>query len=281
MELKNSCTLIGEVLSSSGPRKKTLEDNSPHNVELGEDSGGILMVGGNTGWMWVADGASDMHSIGGYSSRTLAQDLGRYFTGQILEHPEESPVTPVLISNLFDNAVRLTTDSWNSKLKHDQHAASDLKQKLSAWQNQSGGAEKANIFFEFASTFSSACLDSKGQLTGISIGDSYLMSNPNGLLQFFALKKGAVTLRLKLENNHLQFSVSVPSPENFESQNVHLVALATDGTRETFQHLQNTLPPEFFLSPKSFAGFRKAIGSTLPKTQDDKTLAWLGRINAG
>ncbi len=281
MENKNSCTLIGEVLTSPGPRKKASENDFPHNVELGEDSGGVLMIGGNTAWMWVADGASDMHIVGGFSSRILAQDLGRYFAGQILEQPVELPVSIANIKGCFNNAIRLTADSWNTRLKHDPNVTSDLKQKLSAWQIQSGGADKANIFFEFASTFSSACLDSKGHLTGISIGDSYLMSNPNGLLQFFALKKGAVTLRLKLENNTLQFVTSVPSPENFENQDVHLAALATDGTRETFQHLQKTLPPEFFLSPKSFAGFRKALGSAIPKTQDDKTVAWLGRIDEG
>ncbi len=239
------------------------------------------MTGGQTAWMWVADGASDMHTVGGFSSRILAQELGRHFVTQVLEQPEISSVSKTLNQNHFEQAVSLTAESWTARLNRDANLAADLKQKLAEWQKRSGGADKASVFFEFASTFSSACLDAEGNLTGISVGDSYLMSNPNGLLQVFALKKDSVTLRLKLENNQPVFSVSVPTPETFENQSVHLAILATDGTRETFQHLQKTLPPEFFLTPKNFAGFRKALGSAVPKTQDDKTLAWLGRINAG
>lgn len=281
MEPKQSCTLIGEILSSPGPRKAPIEESIPHNPELAEDSGGVLMIRGQTAWMWVADGASDMHTVGGFSSRILAQELGRHFVTQVLEQPEISSVSKTLMQAHFENAVRLTAESWTFRLNRDANLAADLKQKLTTWQKQSGGKDKASIFFEFASTFSVACLNAEGNLIGISVGDSYLMSNPNGLLQFFALKKGSVTLRLKLKNNEPVFSVSVPTPETFESQNVHLAILATDGTRETFQHLQKTLPPEFFLSPKNFAGFRKALGSAVPKTQDDKTLVWLGRINAG
>ncbi len=272
---------MGEVFSSPGPRKKAHEDNTLHSPELAEDSGGVLMLDGHTSWMWVADGASDMHALGGFSSRFLAQELGRHFIAGILDLPQSTPVSSADLSVYLGNTIRLTVEAWSARLQHDADLTSSITQKLEAWQTQSGGTGNASVFFEFASTFSAVCLNGEGHLTGISVGDSYMLSNPNGLLEFFALKKGAVTLRLKLENGSPVFSVAVPPEETFEHQGVNLAVLATDGTRETFQHLQKVLPPEFFFSPKNFAGFRKALGSAVPKTQDDKTLAWLGLIHAG
>ena len=84
-ENEKNFALICEITTSSGPRKGIPPEKSS-NIELGEDSGGILSLAGQLGIIWIADGTSDSTRIGSFSSRILAQDLGLVFSNEILTH---------------------------------------------------------------------------------------------------------------------------------------------------------------------------------------------------
>ncbi len=271
--------LIGEVLASPGPRKSA-NDNQHHTPEMAEDTGGLLMLGGETAWIWVADGASDMHAVSGFSSRILAQDLGRFFASQILQHPTTAMESSAQLAARLKQAADRVAECWTGHLQKNDEQSTAITRALHTWRQQSDAGKEAAVFFEFASTFSALCLDVRGNLAGASIGDSYLLYNPKGLLQFFALRKNAVTLRLKLEAGQPVFSLSCPEAERFENSEVELAALGTDGSRDTFQNLHKTLSPEFSMTPPRLAQFREALATVPPKTQDDKTFAWLGRVHA-
>ena len=273
--------LAGEVLTSPGPRKQPRENNRHHSPELAEDSGGVLMLGGKLAWMWVADGASDMHAVSGFSSRLLAQDLGRLFTTSILENPVHQIESSARLAERLNRIVEGVAEAWNRHLDANKETAVHLARELE-FLGQTPGIETGTpVFFEFASNFSTVCLDLEGRLAGASMGDSYLLCNPNGLLQFFALKKNTITLRLKMEEDAPVFTLSRPQPELFENEAVDLAALATDGCRDSFHNLHRVLPGNFQATPENLALFRRALGTEKPKTEDDKTLAWLGRIHAG
>lgn len=273
--------LVGEVLASPGPRKNPKEDQRHHSPELAEDSGGVLFLGGQCAWMWVADGASDMHQTCGFSSRILAQDLGRLFVASLLEHPPEKTESSEQLAARLQKSMQEVAESWNRVLLDNKETAVKLERELDSLQQSADVPAGASVFLEFASTLSAVCLDLEGRLTGASFGDSYLLCNPNGVLQFFALKKNTVTLRLRKEEERPEFVLSCPQPELFENEGVDLAALATDGCRDTFHNLHRTLSPTFSATRENLAHFRKALRAGEPKTEDDKTLAWLGRIHAG
>ena len=72
--------LFGEVSTSAGPRKAAGGDDGGDDMELGEDSGGVLFPDSDSALVWVADGTSQTSKCGPFSSRILAQDLGKAFT---------------------------------------------------------------------------------------------------------------------------------------------------------------------------------------------------------
>ena len=81
-EEEKSFALICEITTASGPRKGMPSERSS-NLELGEDSGGVLSLPNQLGIIWIADGTSDSTRIGSFSSRILAQDLGLVFSNEI------------------------------------------------------------------------------------------------------------------------------------------------------------------------------------------------------
>ena len=76
-------SLICEIVTSSGPRKRMPSERNS-NIELGEDSGGVLSLSNQLVVLWIADGTSDSTRIGSFSSRILSQELGQAFSKEIL-----------------------------------------------------------------------------------------------------------------------------------------------------------------------------------------------------
>jgi hypothetical protein len=278
-ENEKNLALICEITTSSGPRKGMPSEKSS-NLELGEDSGGALSLAGQLGIIWIADGTSDSTRIGSFSSRILAQELGQAFSSEILAHWTRlrKIKTPDLnLSKIVEETVNKTKIKWSSRFKENPeeekalvHSLSSLKQKV---------PESGSIFYEFSSTFSAVVLDKEGNLNCVAAGDSLTAIFKKEENQFFAFKKGGVTFRLKIKGKKIICETFLSPLENYQTSKTNFVILSSDGTKETIFSLtkdKKTLEPnlEHFLLLK-----QKSIG-TYPKTQDDKTLGLIGRINA-
>ncbi len=272
--------LIGEVFTSPGPRKRPLGEHQKHDPELGEDTGGVLLHP-ERAWVWVADGASDHPNVAGYSSRTLAQELGEAFSGRLLREFANGAPDPGTLQQLFEASTGEVLDRWNGRLQEPGGGRETLTRHLESLKRELASSGGGAVFLEFAATFAAACLAGDGRLAGLSVGDALLMANPAGVTQFFALRRGAVTLRLHLKEGAPVFSLFCPQPERFENRQVDLVALSTDGARDTLKALRDGLGPEFRLTARNYPRFRRLLRAASPGTQDDKTLAFAGRLYAG
>lgn len=272
--------LIGEVFTAPGPRKRPTVEGHPDDPELGEDAGGVLLLN-DAAWIWVADGASDTHTVSGLSSRRLAQELGQSFISHLLAGAGRGVPDPAALKPLLEQSIQQVVAAWTERLEQDTAGRAALTRGLKAWAKEAASATGGAVFYEFAATFAAAGLTPDGRLSGLSVGDSFLMVNPNGVTQFFALKKGSVTLRLSLEDDHPRLDSFVPEAEQFENRAVDLVTLSTDGTKDTLRALRDGLGKSFRLSPATYPRFRQLLQEATPQTQDDKTLAFAGRLYAG
>ncbi len=271
--------LICEIVTSSGPRKGA-PSGKGSNLELGEDSGGVLSLGNQLWIIWIADGTSDLSRIGSFSSRILAQELGQEFSKQILTHWGNLPKSKKLNLNLTDivaetvNKIRI---KWSSHLKENPEEEKNLVRSLSSLKKKT--SESSSIFYEFSSTFSAIALDNTGNLSCAATGDSLIAIFKKEENQFFAFKKGGVTFRLKLKGNKITCEKFVSPLENYQTNDVNFVILSSDGAKETILSLtknKQLLEPNlehFLLLKQKSAGIH-------PKTQDDKTLGLIGRIHA-
>jgi hypothetical protein len=272
-------TLICEITTSSGPRKGMPSDRSS-NLELGEDSGGVLSLAGQLGIMWIADGTSDSTRIGSFSSRILAQELGQAFSTEILTHWARFRKTKepnINLSEIVEKTVNKTKLKWSSRLKENPEEEKILVRSLSSLKQKT--PEPGSIFYEFSSTFSAVVLDRKGNLNCVATGDSLTAIFKKEENQFFAFKKGGVTFRLKIKGGKIICEKFLSPLENYKTDETNFVILSSDGAKETILSLtknKKLLKPdlEHFLLLK-----QKSIG-THPKTQDDKTLGLIGRIHA-
>jgi hypothetical protein len=271
--------LICEITTSSGPRKgMPSEKNS--NLELGEDSGGVLSLAGQSGIIWIADGTSDSTRIGSFSSRILAQELGQAFSNEILIHwirLQKTKKLDVNLSEIVLETVNKTKTKWASRLKENPEEEKALIQSLSSLKQRA--PELSSIFYEFSSTFSAITLDNEGNLNCVAAGDSLTAIFKKNENQFFAFKKGGVTFRLKLKAGKIVCEKFLSPLENYQTDETNFVILSSDGAKETILSLtkyKKLLKPnlEHFLLLK-----QKSIGA-IPKTQDDKTLGLIGRIHA-
>ncbi len=271
--------LICEIVTSSGPRKG-MPSAKNSNLELGEDSGGVLSLGGQLGIIWIADGTSDSTRIGSFSSRILAQELGQAFSKELLNHWTGLRKNKKLNVNLYEiitEAVNNTKIKWSSRLKENPEEEKNLVRSLSSLKEKTSGP--SSIFYEFSSTFSAIALDNIGNLSCASTGDSLIAIFKKDENQFFAFKKGGVTFRLKIKGSKIICEKFLSPLENYQTDETNFVILSSDGSKETILSLAKDKKPlkpnlEHFLLLK-----QKSTGN-YPKTQDDKTLGLIGRINA-
>ncbi len=274
--------LFAEAFTSSGPRKSG-DDNSPtQEVELGEDSGGAALFNGDCGFLWIADGVSDSSKRGPFSSRVLAQDLGRAFASRIPEiagrllNKEKSAAS--LLASGFRESVEEVFVDWQNSLTPEPK--NPWYQSLLKELNPAGSAG-ANLLHEFSSTFSVACLQSDGRLNVAGIGDSYLVFNASAKTQYYSMDRGQATFHLTLDDGQLSFKKFLPPVQEIEAEDVHLAILSTDGTRDIIKYLYETLNVDGSINFADYRKIRKNIGQIKPRTGDDKTLALLARFHEG
>jgi hypothetical protein len=278
-EKEKSFALICEITTSSGPRKGMPSERSS-NLELGEDSGGVLSLASQLGIIWIADGTSDSTRIGSFSSRILAQDLGQVFSTEILTHwtrLQKFKEPDINLSEIVEETVNKTKLKWSSRLKENPEEEKALVRSLSSLKQKV--PEPGAIFYEFSSTFSAVALDREGNLNCVAAGDSLTAIFKKEENQFFAFKKGGVTFRLKVKGGKIICEKFLSPLENYQTGETNFVILSSDGAKETILALAKDKKPlkpdlEHFLLLK-----QKSIG-TYPKTQDDKTLGLIGRIHA-
>jgi len=278
-ENEKNFALICEITTSSGPRKGMPSEKSS-NIELGEDSGGVLSLAGQLGIVWIADGTSDSTRIGSFSSRILAQELGQVFSDEILTHwtrLRKAKEPGINLSKILEESVNKTKIKWSSRLKENPEEEKSLVRTLSSLKQKA--PEPGSIFYEFSSTFSAVVLDRKGNLNSVAAGDSLAAIFKKEENQFFAFKKGGVTFRLKIKGGKIICEKFLSPLESYQTDKTNFVILSSDGAKETILSLtknKKTLKPnlENFLLLK-----QKSIG-TYPKAQDDKTLGLIGRIHA-
>ncbi len=269
--------LFAEAFTSSGPRKSG-DDRSPsQEVELGEDAGGAALFNGDVGFLWIADGVSDSSKRGPFSSRVLAQDLGRAFASRIPEisgrllNNEESAASALAAS--FRESVEEVFADWGNSLTPE----SPWRQSLLKELNPSAG--EGNLLHEFSSTFSVACLQSDGRLSVAGIGDSYLVFNAAAKTQYYSMDRGQATFHLTLDDGQLAFKKFLPPIQEIAAEGVHLAILSSDGTRDVIKYLYETLNVDGAITFADYRKIRKNIGQIKPRTGDDKTLALLARFH--
>jgi hypothetical protein len=268
-EKKNS-VLIGEVFTTSGPRKNHDEDNNRQNVELGEDSGGVVLLGGEHAFVWVADGTSQTSKRGAYSSRVLALDLGLALASKVTawwlgRGKEISPPADQLTAQ----AIEEVFNQWQESLK----PSSPLYEMLT------GELRSTSAFHEFSTTFAAGSLSRRGYFNLASIGDSYLILNDTAKSNFFALEKGQITFHLKWQDDRLVFEKYVPPLQYISAKDINLVVLSTDGTKDTIKYLYETTASGVKFDLGYYHQLKKSIAQVRPRVQDDKTLAILGRFD--
>lgn len=267
----SSSVLLGEVFTTSGPRKNHDDAGKSQNIELGEDSGGVVLLDGEQAFIWVADGTSETSKRGAYSSRVLAMDLGLAFSSKVTawwldrRNRNGSPA----IAQVTAQAIEEVFNQWQASLKPDTPLYAML----------AGELRDATAFHEFSTTFSAGCLSKRGKFNLAGIGDSYLVLNDDVKSTFFALEKGQITFHLKWKDDRLEFEKFVPPLQNIEAENIKLAILSTDGTRDTIKFLYETATPGFKFDLDYFFQMKKNIAQVKPRVQDDKTLAVLGRFD--
>ena len=133
-------------------------------------------------------------------------------------------------------------------------------------------------FLEFSTTFSAAGLNRDGQWQAAGIGDSYLILNESGQTRFSALERGQITFRIRTAGRKLELSQHIPPIQQFDGTAANLICLSSDGTRETVQFLYETLHNDREFTLEQFPALKRKIARIKPRSQDDKTLALLGRF---
>lgn len=276
--------LIGEVVTASGPRKTFDESDPVQDVELGEDSGGVTLIGNEWALLWVADGASQTSKVGAYSSRILSQDLGRAFSANAFSawlKARNSRESPPSLARLMTQSVEEVFNDWNDSLNPGSAVYQALVNGFQAPGNPPGAEESPQgiLLHEFAATFSAASLGRDGNFQAVSVGDSYLVLNGANGTRFFSLEQGHITFRLKWKSGRAEFEKFVPPPENLDADGVNLVILSTDGARDTVKFLYETVCHKTTFDFDSLNALKKKIARIRPRTQDDKTLGLMGRFH--
>jgi hypothetical protein len=269
--------LIGEVVTSSGPRKLDPENSATSDMELGEDCGGVFLIDNGTAWAWVADGTSDTSKSGPFSSRILAQDLGRAFSSGALSAPDGHETDDALC-RCIQHAIDEVGAEWAIQITHSAGLRETLAAELRDLQQRSGDGA---AFLEFSSTFTAARLDRTGRCQISGAGDSYLLFNAPGKTAFHALERGQITFRIANAGGNPELKKSVPALQTTTADHVRLLFLSTDGARDTIRFLYETLGDAFEPTPENLRRLKKQIARIRPKTQDDKTLALLARLHDG
>lgn len=275
---RREAMLFAEVITSSGPRKDASSGNAD-DVELGEDSGGVLFPDGDSALVWVADGTSQTSRCGPFSSRILAQDLGRAFTmravlGRFFLSP--SGWNASFLAECLRGAILDVTAEWTDMLAPQSPLAITMAELIAAMQAPL--APEGSRFLEFSTTFSAAGLNRSGQWQAASIGDAYLILNESGQTRFDALERGQITFRMRITDGWLKLSQYIPPIQQFDGSAANLICLSSDGTRETVQFLYETLRSDRDFTLDQLPALKKKIARVKPRSQDDKTLALLGRF---
>jgi hypothetical protein len=271
--------LFAEVSTTSGPRKAASGDNGGEDMELGEDSGGVLFPDGDSAIVWVADGTSETSRCGPFSSRILAQDLGKAFTmravlGRQLLNPSGWDAS--FLADCLRGTIRDVRDEWSEMLALEHPIAKVLAERIASMHAPLN--PEGDRFLEFSTTFSAAGLNRGGQWQAASIGDSYLILNESGQTRFSALERGQITFRVRNAGTRLELSQHIPPIQHFDGTSANLICLSSDGTRETVQFLYETLHNDREFTLDQFPALKKKIARIKPRSQDDKTLALLGRF---
>lgn len=248
-------------------------------MELGEDSGGVLFPDGDSALVWVADGTSQTSKCGPFSSRILAQDLGKAFTmrailGRLVLNP--SGWDAAFLGKCLRASIHDVMDEWNEMLAPESPIARLMAERVASMQAPL--TPEGNRFLEFSTTFSAAGLNRGGQWQAASIGDSYLILNESGQTRFSALERGQITFRIRNAERGLELSQHIPPIQQFDGASANLICLSSDGTRETVQFLYDTLHNDREFTLDQLPALKKKISRIKPRSQDDKTLALLGRF---
>ncbi len=283
-DLSANKILIAEVSTSPGPRKsfdnRSAEANDP---ELGEDSGGALLVGGTHAFAWVADGTSDQANVGPFNSRRLAQDLCRLFSSCVMEswsdfHRDPPSAGDALTRWMNDSIIQVLKD-WQRQSAKQEPVRETLLTHWSDLESAQQDDPARQLFFEFSTTFSTAHMASNGDFHACSIGDSFLLLHGTSQTVCYGMDPVSVTFRLKMEEGRAEWKHFIPSPQNINSTGVELALLSTDGSRDTIRFLYETLQRETPVNRNHYLNIKKNLPKIKPKTQDDKTLALLARWN--
>lgn len=254
-------TFSAEVHMTAGPRKA--DDQG-----LGEDAGGFLLAGKQMGF-WVADGTSESAVIGSqFSSRRLAQDLGREFADAFRRTRRQNPNFPELVVSGVISAV---IDRWSNTLDDLMGTADgrDLLDQAFALDPDdlamTGCTHHSHL--DFSATFLCGRLSTEGALDYAISGDCKLLAHGRKAARI-SYPESRLFLRLRrMDSDSYRFITSDPRDLKVGGvADVTLVAAGSDG----IGRLDAMMAAQLGRLP--IGTIRDNLHRFAPGTHDDKTL---------